>query len=508
MKKASSKDRIQHWLDFIDPSQTDLASTQCSQQMPREILLQAKGKEYEVKKHMARVEKEKEDKLLTPFHPLTNASFTTSNELVENRLLKAGQIYSQKLQEKRKEKSENERKEEEKLKIKPRPASAGRSRERLYGMHNLYKQKQIQRQIEEAERVRSELKDPELCKRSLEIAEKKDRPNRVEDRLIEQANKSVEMLNTKRLISEMARKWASKPTISPMARKIKRSGNVSERLSKYSFIYEDNLNKLKMKYEDSIPHPKSPSKIEKREVPLMDRPKSPIKEPEIDFPFKPQLCKRSLEMAKSLGKSTERLLRASPSPTNFTDDKECSFSPLVNKNSEKLDRRQKTNENGDKTERWEALYNLRNLNSERRRELIDERLEEEGRDCAFHPLVMTPQKKEFNPEKLLERLNGWESIRKEKIQRTREDEIEGSMKKCTFRPEICDSPYSSKEINFPTDKGVQKYIEKQLSARKRSLESTPRTPEKKPKSAYKELSANDFLLALQKLHVDLCESQL
>lgn len=81
MKKASSKERIQHWMDFIDPNQSDIASTQASQRVPREVLLQAKGKEYEAKKIAAKVEKEKEDKLHTPFHPLINSSFFTHDEL-------------------------------------------------------------------------------------------------------------------------------------------------------------------------------------------------------------------------------------------------------------------------------------------------------------------------------------------------------------------------------------------------------------------------------------------
>lgn len=425
------------------------------------------------------------------------------SDSVENRLLRAGEKYSQRLEIKRKQKNEKNRREEDSLKPKQRPASAGRVQDRLYSMNDYYKQKKIERQIEEAEKLNSVLKEPKLCKRSLEIARKSDRPARIEERLFDEAQKSTELLSTKKLISELAIKLASKPNISPYAKKIQRKGDIAERLANYKIIYEGNIINLKRRYESETEYNKSqsPSKFVKREVPLMDRPILSKSKPEIDFPFAPQLCKKSLEIAGKLGKSTDRLIRLSPSPSRVIEDRECSFSPLINKNSEKLDRRQKFDEEGEKTERWDALYNLRNINSEKRRWLLDARLEEEENLCIFHPMV-SPPKKEFDPDRLVERLNGWNRVRKEKINRIRENELDEDLKHCTFKPETCESPYSNTK-NSLTEWSTTQNSEKYLSSKKKSKDESLQLSSDKKKPEYKELNANEFLVALKKLHFKL-----
>ena len=71
--------RIKYWQGFIN-SISDSNSTQESKYQPRENILQAKGKNYELNKQRMKTELEAQGKLLTPFRPLINSKYESGQK--------------------------------------------------------------------------------------------------------------------------------------------------------------------------------------------------------------------------------------------------------------------------------------------------------------------------------------------------------------------------------------------------------------------------------------------
>lgn len=73
----NSVKRIQYWNDFININ-NESSSTISSCRQPREIILQSKGKEYEIHKQTLKKQHDQRQLLLSPFHPVVNSKFSSS----------------------------------------------------------------------------------------------------------------------------------------------------------------------------------------------------------------------------------------------------------------------------------------------------------------------------------------------------------------------------------------------------------------------------------------------
>ena len=74
-----SIERVQHWQDFLSSSSFS-PSTQDSKSQPREEILQAKGKMYELHKQKLKKNFESEQLLLSPFRPSINTNSETKEK--------------------------------------------------------------------------------------------------------------------------------------------------------------------------------------------------------------------------------------------------------------------------------------------------------------------------------------------------------------------------------------------------------------------------------------------
>lgn len=74
-----SVDRIRYWNESTTII-NDSSSTQSSSNQPRELILQSKGKEYEIHKQKLRHEQEEEQMLLSPFHPEIHSNYTSTDK--------------------------------------------------------------------------------------------------------------------------------------------------------------------------------------------------------------------------------------------------------------------------------------------------------------------------------------------------------------------------------------------------------------------------------------------
>jgi len=481
--------QFKHWLDSIEHSTNDQSSVFSTPR--RETFLHEKGRQYQARKLKKKQLLEEQEREKLPFYPLTNKTPTKGSQLqVVDRLLAAGDLYKTKLEKQRKAKAQQEQEEQEELQSMHKSTSPSRVENRLTAIGQVYQQRKEDLKLKLETQEKSLCRPPEICKKSQEIFESCGHPHKVEQRLLDNGSRSKEILRTKRVLKELAKKWSSKPNISPMAKRLKRNCEVSQRLYNFYTVYQERRKQKQLMQESSwTPEPsyRSPKDSKKSRERLLR--KKTAKTPDSSFSFKPMISKKSSALASRMGKSFERLTR-SPTPEVFEiEDPECCFKPLVNSKSSKLDNRQKHNSKK-KLDRCEALYELSNFYQERRKFLIEQNTFDSDQNCTFQP------KKKVDFEKLVSKLNGWATDRDERLKLTRDRELQDEIEECSFTPEI-HPPKKFAQKDLKEFKGVKQFLKRQEEAR-------PKLPQNPTvQSKCKKLNASQFLQALQTLHEDL-----
>lgn len=342
---------------------------------------------------------------------------------MENRLIRFGKNSSQKLEQKRKEKVENE--ENLMITLPSRPEDPNFP-ERLMQVKKNYEKKLIQKKIEMFEQESKLIKNPQICKKSEEIVQSLNRDEKVEERLYKSAKKIQEKIETKKLIQAMRSKLLANPKISPLAKKISRTDNISDRLLEYKNYYDQKLIELTNKYSPPRTETRSKSSLVARQRLLKQKSFSSIQQ---TFSFKPCLNPNSLKIAKKLEKSSQRLLKT-PSPAKRNSENfDCFFKPEINPYSALIDCRKSSN-----SQRWKSLYQLKDLQSERKLK-ISEELNILDSECTFKPNINSSRSGRSSLN-FVEKVYGWRKLLDDKIHDKRKLEIKEEIEKCTFSPDI------------------------------------------------------------------------
>jgi len=168
--------------------------------------------------------------------------------------------------------------------------------------------------------------------------------------------------------------------------------------------------------------------------------------------FRPQLSKKSLEIAAKLENSFQRLVDTSINKANENKkkllkeaDSNLTFKPKINKISNQLDGQFKANVfNGDELHRWDQLYLMKdkyNIDKEMKKQ-ERERIEKENDECTFHPKLNTVSSRVFRDKSvtLAERTSAWKDMRDRKLKREKSAILEKEIAECTFEPALCASP--------------------------------------------------------------------
>lgn len=292
--------------------------------------------------------------------------------------------------------------------------------ERLLNYKKLSEKKKEMMKIERLEAESALIKAPNICKKSKEIFNNVHMKGNVQQRLENKAKEYKEKQESHLANERISAKLKSVPSISPLASKIKRSGDVATRLASYKHIYNSHLQELQSFYNKTPEKPQLRSSSVSRKRLL--KPKSQYL-PTCSFSFTPALCEKTRKLAKNMGKSYERLLKT-PSPcTILSEDPECFFVPEINSISTIIARK---NQEGNV---WDNLYALRGSNTCRNFD------NEDMSECTFHPIIY---EKNNNPDvgRFIERVNGWNKEKEEKLLWKKNQEEKEALKNCTFSPEI------------------------------------------------------------------------
>ena len=348
---------------------------------------------------------------------------------------------------------------------------------------------------------------------SSKILEKMERLGKVEDRLLEAGAKIDKDIVAKQNISILESHIQARPSISPYANRLKRKGNVCERLSNDANARKEKMKSLQIQYDSSFTF--SP-KINRTPSPLRGavserRSVKELKPPE--FPFKPAISQKSQQLAAKLGRPMDRLL--TPPKQHIAEDlkseRECSFYPITNPRSSELDSRQKVDENGRRTQRCLALYELhkakKSLGNAGELEVTEQQ------NCTFMPMTNSKSISITNTTNITKRLYGWAAEREIKLQHKRKEEEEEELTGCTFSPKISNCP-SPPDVDILQVKGVDKFLNRQFKAKltKQSESETPsglmtfgnvQGKNQGENRSFQILSSNEFLEAVKNLHEEL-----
>jgi len=186
--------------------------------------------------------------------------------------------------------------------------------------------------------------------------------------------------------------------------------------------------------------------------PTRDASKSPVGhgEPEEKAKpqFRPQLSKKSLEIASRLENSFQRLVDTSITKSKENKkklikqiDNEHSFQPKINKLSKALDERFRANVfNGDELHRWDQLYLMKekyNMDREARQRQKEEE-EANNKECTFHPQISTNSNRMYRDDSagFAERASNWKKNKERRLDKEREYRFDKEMENCTFQPEV------------------------------------------------------------------------
>lgn len=350
---------------------------------------------------------------------------------------------------------------------------------------------------------------------SRKILEKIERYGRVEDRLLQAGAKLDKDIIAKQTITLIESQMHARPSISPYANRLRRKGNASDRLSNEAEVRKEKLKSLQIKYDSSFTF--SP-KINKIPSPLrgaVSERRSTKELKPVQFSFKPVISQMSQKLAAKLGKSKDRLLTPPKKimSDEFKTESECSFYPITNPRSTTLDNRQKVDENGKRTPRCLALYELHKAKLQSN--YTGELEVTQQQNCTFMPMTNSKSTTNSSSIKIEDRLNNWAIERELKLKHKREEEEVEVLTQCTFSPKI--SGYASQsDINILHLKGVDKFLDRQFKAKLTKQSDSDFSPtglmtfghnhcidNSNEHRGFQILNSNDFLEAVKNLHEEL-----
>ena len=340
--------------------------------------------------------------------------------------------------------------------------------DRLWNKQKITEKKIESQRIEKIENEEKLLKSPEICKKSQQLVSKHKRPEAVEDRLYSSSKNFSDRVQSEKSLQNCSSFSSSKPQITDLAKNLPRKGNITDRLLNYKHYYDGRLKELEQKY-NSTPST-SPKRSNSTARERLLKPKVPTAASP-SHSFHPSISSTSSKLALNKGNSTERLLKPSNSQTKIFEEPDCYFRPIINQNSKRIDNRKEF-----EGERWESLYCMRGLKSEKREQLMTS-FNVPDPECTFKPQVR--ERREADSEGLVRRLNGWKEEVEGKVAESRKKFIQEELRECTFSPDI------QRGGNF--------------------VEISPRAAvrEKGYSKKYQEVSAGEFLSKLEELHARL-----
>lgn len=280
--------------------------------------------------------------------------------------------------------------------------------------------------IEKIEAEDSGLLPAKVCEGSKRILEGTKRPKKVEERLWKAEREREERLKAERIKNANEVKAKAKPSISPKAQKIERTGEVSERLLGFQSKYALKLKLLSELYYGRKEKEKRRSSLSARNRLLK---KKTQWSSSVSFSFKPGLGKKSLELAGKQGRSCERLKRVKTRLEFSFEEPECFFAPQINKKSIEID-----NYSSEPGSRCERLYKIQGLINDKRAEMFEQYTELDP-ECTFKPQVLQIESNVIH-RPFLERVNNWKQGLEEKLSDKKAESQANYMKECTFSPKI------------------------------------------------------------------------
>lgn len=337
--------------------------------------------------------------------------------------------------------------------------------QRLLNYKKFYEKKKEMQKIEFLEFEEAKIRDPEICEKSRKIVEALKIREKVEERLQDKDNEYKQKREAFMTNKKTEYKMNAMPSISPLARKIVRNGDIVTRLTAYKHKYDEHLQELQIKYWKTPIKKCTRSNSASKERLL--RPKSEYF-PSHPFSFTPSLGQKTRNLAKNMGRSYERLLNSQSPYRASIEDPECYFVPEINPISALIAKRENVDSNV-----WESLYSLRESQTCRNK---DEDLNEENLyECTFHPTI-NGKNKNASPEKFLNRVINWNKDRKEKLVKEKGVKLRDDLKECTFSPDIKRLDLENDEVRIYENKECLGYSKK-----------------------YKVMEAQNFLTALERM---------
>lgn len=301
--------------------------------------------------------------------------------------------------------------------------------ERLSYVKAYYDINKEKRRKEQEEKEKQQLTQPSISTRSLKLAEKSRGKGKIEDRLIEVGQKKAIEQMEREVLEAIESRAQATPAITSLASKLKRDGDVADRLLEYQKIYNDHMENLaRSNIDESTYRPQIYSTTAKSKYLLPTKPVKKMFEEEPSF--KPAISKRSEKLASRLGESTQERLARKPQEKKFVDE-ECTFKPKVNRNSSSYSSIKKEGK-----QKWEELYKLKDKKQEDIERLKKEleNNQPETKECTFKPKLNKTSLKTSST--LFDRMKDWEKAKQDKIKQTQEIVQNKDLIGCTFAPQI------------------------------------------------------------------------
>lgn len=204
--------------------------------------------------------------------------------------------------------------------------------------------------------------------------------------------------------------------------------------------------------------------------------------------FKPEINKKSIEIAEKLPPVEERLL-TSKEPTAYNAP---SFVPKIDPISDEIAKRSVTEKEGAPLERWEHLFEVgeqKRAELEQKRQKVKEE-QTQKEQYTFKPQLIAqesilsegralPLPVSYADKSVPDRTTAWLRGVDEKVKALKDEVSNKSLEGCTFKPhlislnkeQIDQSTNSANEDNPSSRKTVEKYIEKQKILREAKEET-------------------------------------
>lgn len=198
------------------------------------------------------------------------------------------------------------------------------------------------------------------------------------------------------------------------------------------------------------------------------------------FSFRPQLSKKSLNIAARLGDPKERLTANKPKEAFHAPDTECK--PHINPHSRVIDHRSHS-----PISRWDALYDLSKTKNEQftPKEAVDP-------ECTFRPKIKRENRERSG--NVVSRLLDWNKEKERKLRIAQNNCAGKDLEECTFSPVLGD-------LDAPEEEKINKGIERFLERRQMLRRKSPR--EVAPSSPRDREDALNYEAAVQALHLRL-----